>query len=118
MAPIDCFKHQGAKERLCFKSRALIDFSIGQRPAKRSVKYFIPLSLFNDNDASRLYRCRQRLGYKIKTAQEAMEAVRNRDLQREVKQKQQLLHNAGKNNLQKTEWLSRTIARLGQRFKY
>ena len=33
----------------------------------------------------------------IKTAQEAMEAVRNRDLQREVKRKQQL-HNAGKNN--------------------
>ena len=32
----------------------------------------------------------------IKTAQEAMEAV-NRDLQREVKRKQQL-HNAGKNN--------------------
>ncbi len=34
---------------------------------------------------------------KSKTAQEAMEAVRNRDLQREAKRKQQL-YNAGKNN--------------------
>ena len=36
----------------------------------------------------------------IQSAKEAIDAVRNRDLQREVKRKQQL-HNAGKNNYRK-----------------
>ena len=49
----------------------------------------------------------------IKTAQEAMEAVRNRDLQREVKRKQQL-HNAGKNNYRRNNGIKNNC-QIGQK---
>ena len=57
----------------------------------------------------------------IQSAKEAIDAVRNRDLQREVKRKQQL-HNAGKNNYRKNsgyqeqlpEWAKESKAREKQ----
>ncbi len=86
-----------AQRRLCFKQATIDWFSIGQRPAKRSVKYFIPLLLWYNSITATLARnfidaiANDWATKKSRPLREAMEAVRSRD--GETKQQ---LHNAGK----------------------